>query len=87
MHASARQARKGIPAMDKDNRDYKWMAYAGMASTVGALLVAAPAIGCFFGSWRDRKLGADPWGMIVFALMGVAAGFLEVFRIVSRISR
>ena len=31
-----------------------------MASTVGALLVAAPAIGFFFGSWLDRKLGSDP---------------------------
>ncbi len=73
--------------MGKDNKDYKWMAYAGMASTVGALLVVAPAIGFFFGFWLDRKLGSDPWGMVFFGLMGVVAGFLEVFRIVSRISR
>jgi len=60
---------------------YTWMQGAGLASTVGILLVVCTAIGYFAGAWLDRKFGTDPWLMLVLTVMGMAAGFIEMFRI------
>jgi F0F1-type ATP synthase assembly protein I len=57
------------------------------ASTVGIMLVVATAIGYFFGSWLDKKFGTGPWLMIVFTLMGIAAGFIELIRLAIRLSK
>jgi len=67
--------------------DGKWLRGVGFASSIGFLLVASTVIGWFFGSWLDRKLGTDPWLMLVFTLLGVAAGFYETFRVITRISK
>jgi len=55
---------------------------AGMVSAIGILLVVSTAIGYFFGSWLDRKLGTDPWFMLVFTILGIAAGFIEMIKLV-----
>jgi F0F1-type ATP synthase assembly protein I len=72
--------------MPRENR-LKWIRAAGLASTAGLVLVVAIVIGWAFGSWLDKKLGTDPWLMLLFTLMGIAAGFIEMFRIVLSISR
>lgn len=69
----------------KDDR-YGWRR-AGSASTAGIVLVVCIAIGYFLGAWLDRTFGTDPWLMLVFTLLGVAAGFIEMFRIVLRVSK
>ncbi len=63
-----------------------WVTKAGLASTAGIVLVVATFIGYFFGQWLDRKFGTGPWLMLLFTLMGMAAGFIEVFRIVRQLS-
>lgn len=63
-----------------------WIRNAGLASMVGIVLVVSTFIGFFFGQWLDGKLGSGPWLMLLFTLMGVAAGFMEVFRIVRQMS-
>lgn len=63
-----------------------WMRAAGLASTAGIVLVVATAIGFLFGQWLDQKLGTDPWLMLLFTLMGIVAGFIEMIRILLRIS-
>lgn len=63
-----------------------WIRNAGLASMVGIVLVVSTFIGFFFGQWLDGKLGSGPWLMLVFTLMGIAAGFIEVFRIVRQMS-
>lgn len=70
----------------RENRR-KWIRGAGLASTVGIVLVVSMVIGYAFGSWLDRVFGTEPWLMLLFTLMGIAAGFIEMFRIVSRISK
>ena len=67
--------------------DHKWIRGVGPASSIGMLLVIATVIGWLFGSWLDKKLGTDPWLMLTFTLIGVAAGFYEMFKIVIRISK
>lgn len=43
-------------------------------------LVAGVLVGAFIGWALDRWLGISPWGMIVFLLLGFAAGVVNVMR-------
>ncbi len=70
-----------------DRDDRQWLAQLGMASTVGITLVVATGIGYFFGSWLDAKLGTGPYLMLVFTLLGVAAGFYEMLKLLIRLSK
>src|SRR6187402_434755 len=44
-------------------------------------LVAGVLVGAFIGWALDKWLGISPWGMIVFLLLGFAAGVLNVMRV------
>ena len=52
--------------------------------TVGTVLVASIVVGYFLGSMLDRRLGTSPWLTVVGVLLGSAAGFVQLFRTVSR---
>lgn len=65
----------------------KWIRYGGLASSVGLVIVISIAIGLAFGTWLDKKLGTDPWMTMIFTLMGIAAGFIEMLRIFRRITK
>lgn len=56
-------------------------------SIVGIQFPVAIALGFFFGRWLDQQLGTAPWLMLVFSLFGIAAGFLNLFRITAKASR
>jgi ATP synthase protein I len=43
-------------------------------------LVGGVIVGALIGWLLDRWLGISPWGMIVFLLLGFAAGVLNVMR-------
>jgi ATP synthase protein I len=43
-------------------------------------LVAGVLVGAMIGWLLDRWLGISPWGLIVFLLLGFAAGVLNVMR-------
>jgi ATP synthase protein I len=43
-------------------------------------LVAGVLVGAMLGWLLDRWLGISPWGLIVFLLLGFAAGVLNVMR-------
>jgi F0F1-type ATP synthase assembly protein I len=51
---------------------------------VGTMLVACIVCGYFLGSFLDRKLGTSPWLVVAGVFLGTAAGFVELFRTVSR---
>jgi ATP synthase protein I len=46
-------------------------------------LVAGVLVGAFIGWALDRWLGISPWGLIVFLLVGFAAGVRNVVRAVN----
>jgi ATP synthase protein I len=48
---------------------------------LSAELVAGVLVGAGIGWLLDRWLGITPWGMIVFLLLGFAAGVLNVMRV------
>jgi len=52
--------------------------------SAGFVLVACIVLGYFLGRYLDGKLGTDPWCSVGGFFVGVAAGFLELFRTVSR---
>jgi F0F1-type ATP synthase assembly protein I len=57
---------------------------AGALSTVGLAFVLALVIGFWFGTRLDGWLGTKPVLTIVFFFFGLAAGVLNVYRIVSQ---
>lgn len=63
--------------MDKGMRQYAiQMAY---ASSVGIAMVLA-IFGCLFlGSWLDRKLGTAPYFTLLLLLIGIVAGFRNLY--------
>jgi len=56
-------------------------------SIVGIQFPVAMALGYFFGSWLDGLLNTGRWMTIIFALFGIAAGFVNLFRITAQASR
>jgi ATP synthase protein I len=59
---------------------------AGAMSTVGLTLVLCSGIGTGIGYWVDKKWHSEPWGIAVGFLLGTAAGFLELFRALSKVN-
>ena len=56
----------------------------GELSTVGLTLVVATVIGLAGGYYLDRWLGTSPWLTLIGLLLGIAAGFVNLFRTVKR---
>jgi len=52
-----------------------------LAFRVLSEFVAAVIVGAFIGWWIDRLAGTTPAFLIIFLLMGAAAGFWNVYRI------
>lgn len=47
---------------------------------VGSQMVAATFLGAGIGWWLDRLTGWSPLFLVVFFLLGSAAGFISVYR-------
>jgi len=52
------------------------------ALRVGVEIVSALIVGVAIGYFLDRWLGTKPWFLLVFFVLGAAAGFMNVFRVV-----
>ena len=65
-------------------KDMEWLRLAG----IGPHLVIATVIGwCVGHFWIDKWLGTDPVFSVIFSLLGVAAGFINLFREVALINQ
>lgn len=51
----------------------------GTASVIGLHMVSGILVGGVIGYFLDKWLGTGPWLMLVFFLLGVAAGFYNVY--------
>jgi len=65
------------------NSKYKQL---GDLLTVGIMFPACIGIGYGIGYWVDRWVGTQSAFKIVFLLFGIAAGFINLFRIVNKVS-
>ena len=52
----------------------------GLGFSIAAQLVAGVLIGGAMGYFLDRWLGTAPWLMVVFLMLGFAAGLMNVVR-------
>lgn len=50
-------------------------------STVGLELGLSVLIGLFIGQYLDEWLGTEPWLLLLFLILGMAAGFRSIFRL------
>lgn len=56
----------------------------GFGLRIGVELVAALGVGVGIGVLLDRWLGTTPWLMLVFFILGACAGFLNIYRVMTR---
>ena len=62
-----------------EEKDRKLLRMLGVLSTVGLTMVFATVIGLFIGLWLDAKFGTSPWFTGLFLLLGIIAGFRNLF--------
>jgi ATP synthase protein I len=60
----------------------RWIRQAAVLSGVGLTLVIATVLGLWGGYALDGWLGTSPWLTLVGLLLGIAAGFVNLFRAV-----
>lgn len=49
-------------------------------SSLGLTLPSSIAVGLFMGYMLDKWLGTCPWMLLLFLLLGIASGFISLFR-------
>lgn len=57
----------------------------GLAMRLGTELAAGLAVGIGIGYALDLLFDTKPWLVIVFFILGAAAGFVNVYRVVNRL--
>lgn len=62
-----------------EEKDRKLVRMLGALSTVGITLVVSTVIGYFLGHYLDGRFNTTPWLTLVFLLLGIAAGFKNLF--------
>ncbi|MEW9837641.1 AtpZ/AtpI family protein [Mesorhizobium marinum] len=58
----------------------------GQAMKLSSEFIAGVAVGAGLGWMIDRFAGTSPWGLVVFLLLGFAAGVLNVLRSVGKVA-
>ena len=58
---------------------------AGLYLAVPTLLAASILVGFFLGRWADKKLGTEPYLMIIGLALGMAAAGRELYRLVKKV--
>ncbi len=73
------------PGPDKDEKNTKNAPGALLQLvTIGASLVASTFTGLAIGYYLDRYLGTSPWLTIICLLIGIAAGFLNIYNMAKK---
>jgi ATP synthase protein I len=56
-----------------------------LLSSAGLMFPLSIAIGYYVGQWLDKKLSTQPIFLIIFLLFGIAAGFINFFKVLKQI--
>ncbi len=59
----------------------------GLTGGIGAVMAASILGGYFVGRYLDSKFGTAPWLLITSLLLTMVAGFLEVYKIVKKVTK
>ncbi|MGH7068598.1 MAG: AtpZ/AtpI family protein [Acetobacteraceae bacterium] len=81
---TAREKRGLEPASQHEGEGMGWAERPlAMAFRLAGEMLASLVVGVAIGWWLDRVLGTAPWLLLVFVVLGTAAGILNVWRLVS----
>lgn len=69
----------------KKKEDREYVDQLLRASLLGLHMVATTFIGLLVGLYLDKWLNTKPWLTIIFLLLGIAAGFKNLFQEVRKI--
>ena len=72
---------------DSSNKSNKSGTLLGFAFKLGTEFVAAVAVGTIIGFILDNWFDTKPWFIIVFFIIGVIAGMLNVIRVAKRMQK
>lgn len=60
----------------------------GPSLVIGITFPACVVVGAGIGIWIDHQWpAAEPWGVVVMSLAGIAAGFMNIYRVVAMLDR
>ena len=57
------------------------------AASIGLHLVISTFVGLGIGYWLDRFFNSAPWLTLIFLLLGIASGFMEMLKMVRKENR
>jgi len=54
-----------------------------LITQLGLTMVGAIVLGLLLGLWLDAHFGTKPWGTLILSLVGIGAGSVGVYRLIS----
>ncbi|MDN3513437.1 MAG: AtpZ/AtpI family protein [Candidatus Brocadia sp.] len=59
----------------------------GSVGSFGFTTAGAMAGGYFLGSYLDKKFNTTPWCMLSLMMLGIVGSFIELFKLIKKLSR
>jgi ATP synthase protein I len=56
----------------------------GLGVTIPTTLAASVVVGCVIGLYLDKWLGTGPWMLLLFLVLGIAAGIRQMLLILRK---
>ena len=75
------QKRLAVSKSDNKKKSLISQKSVGLGWRLGLEFVSGVIVGLGLGYGFDRLFNTNPWGILVFILLGAAAGFLNVYRL------
>ncbi len=71
---------------DGDGRQQEHGVFKGLAtlSSMGIAMVLCTFIGLIIGIYLDKYLGTKPWFTIIMLVMGIVAGFKNIYEMIKK---
>ncbi len=58
-----------------------------LLTSIGIMFPVSITLGAAFGYFIDRKLGTLPWFSAIFLMFGIAAAFINLFKILNKFDK
>ena len=68
--------------MEEENKGF--LKKATWLSSLGISMVVATFVGLYIGVYLDRAFSTDPWFTIIFLIIGIIAGFRNIYTLIKK---
>ena len=75
-----RKVPRGSPADGRSNEEREAGISAGQFAGLGLQFALSIIVFLYAGQWLDRKLGTEPWFLIIGVFTGASAAFYSMYR-------